>query len=147
MVHTLKNDDAYQVSNSSWSTHPFSDRPYIVPGISPLVSSGLRAFLSQITMGGRECPPALIQASTVICNLFPKLIAWALRSPTEYIPFGYFGTNGNPFSFILNVCHRLSNKSCSVIVVWRYWQRWALAIRVMNRGGYDLVKVKWLLDN
>ena len=42
-VRTVKNDGKI-ILKSSESIHPDAESPYIVPGISPLVSSGVRFF-------------------------------------------------------------------------------------------------------
>ena len=55
-----------QSSNNVSSIQLFEDRPYIVPGTSPIVISGLNVFQSNTTNGGITYAAALQQASVVI---------------------------------------------------------------------------------
>ena len=56
----------------SWSIHLLPDRPYIVPGSSPLVSSGASVLWFQITIGGIQKPAAL----TPHCG-YLELVPWS----------------------------------------------------------------------
>ena len=62
--------------NNSWSIHPFSDKPYNVPGTSPLVTSWLSLSPLNITIGGITLSAVLSHTTTVIYVLFPEDCPW-----------------------------------------------------------------------
>jgi len=97
------------------SIQPFPERPYMVPGTSPMVSSGARVLRSQITMGGMQKPAALQHPTIVTWDLFPEPTVMALL-PRSATILGALGSRGMPLSSILNTCPGLSINLFSSIV-------------------------------
>ena len=106
--HMLKKWYLNHNSNNSISIHPLLDKPYIVPGTSPVVSSGFRILRSKMTIGGMDEPAALQQASIVMLALFPVHTTWECFVPDGATTFNDDGSRGMPLSSQLYICHGLS---------------------------------------
>ena len=88
------------LSNNSWSIHPLPDKPYMVPGTSPIVSWGDKVLRSQMTIGGMHKPTAFTHPTIVTWDLLPDPMVHAAR-PLSTTTFGGLGSSGMPLSSIL----------------------------------------------
>lgn len=98
------------------SIQPLSVSPYIVPGISSFVNSGLSVFLANKTRGGMAYPEALQHANTVICFLLAEVTARGCLAPFTATTEDGLWSKGTPVSSQLKICAGLSLRSFSLSV-------------------------------